>query len=192
VIVASVTRPDLGWAEGRTVADLAAFAGKEPLEWTMDFLIEDSGAPVMIIRFMDPRDVDVAMTYPYETLGSDQLAVTSDSARVHPRCYGTFVRFLAQYVRERSLVPMEQAIHRMTGMSADVVGLRDRGRVATGLVADLVLFDPATVADAATYDHPTRLAHGVEWVFVNGSPGVERGRVVARDLGRVLRRPARD
>lgn len=191
VIVASVTRPDLAWAQGRTVADLAAWAGKEPLEWTMDFLVEDMGAPVMIIRFMDPRDVDVAMTYPYETLGSDQLAVTSDGARVHPRCYGTFVRFLAQYVRERNLVPMEQAIHRMTGMAADVVGLRDRGRVATGLVADLVLFDPATVADAATYDEPTLLARGVEWVFVNGSPGVERGRVVGRDLGRVLRRPAR-
>ena len=156
----------------------------------MDFLVEDFGAPVMIIRFMDPRDVDVAMTTPTEGMGSDQLAVTADDARVHPRCYGTFVRFIAQYVRERNLVPMEQAIHRMTGMAAAVVGARDRGRVAEGFAADLVLFDPATVADRATYDQPTLLATGVEWVFVNGRPGVARGEVVARNLGRVLRRPS--
>jgi N-acyl-D-aspartate/D-glutamate deacylase len=190
IIVASVTRPDLAWVQGKTVAELSAAAGVEPLEWTMDFLVEDFGAPVMIIRFMDPRDVDVAMTTPTEGMGSDQLAVTSDDARVHPRCYGTFVRFLAQFVRERNLVPMEQAIHRMTGMAADVVGVRDRGRVAQGLAADLVLFDPATVADRATYDEPTLLATGVEWVFVNGRPGVARGELVARNLGRVLRRPA--
>lgn len=189
IIVASVTRPDLAWAQNKTVAELAAAEGKDPLEWTMDFLVADFGAPVMIIRMMDMRDVDVAMTFPLEGMGSDQLAVTSDTARVHPRCYGTFVRFLAQYVRERRLVPMEQAIHRMTGMAADIVGVKDRGRVAAGLAADLVLFDPTTVADEATYEEPTRLARGVEWVFVNGQPGVERGRVVARNLGRVLRKP---
>ena len=191
IIVASVTRPDLTWAQNRTVAEMAAADGKDPLEWTMDFLVADFGAPVMIIRMMDMRDVDVAMTFPLEGLGSDQLAVTSDSARVHPRCYGTFVRFLAQYVRERRLVPMEQAIHRMTGMAADIVGVKDRGRVATGLAADLVLFDPTTVGDEATYEEPTRLARGVEWVFVNGRPGVAQGRVVARNLGQVLRKPAR-
>ena len=189
IIVASVTRPDLAWAQGRP-SPSSQPRPAEPLEWTMDFLVEDFGAPVMIIRFMDPRDVDVAMTTPTEGMGSDQLAVTSDDARVHPRCYGTFVRFLAQYVRERNLVPMEQAIHRMTGMAAAVVGARDRGRVADGLAADLVLFDPATVADRATYDEPTLLATGVEWVFVNGRPGVARGELVARNLGRVLRRPA--
>ena len=93
-------------------------------------------------------------------------------------------------MRERNLVPMEQAIHRMTGMAAAVVGARDRGRVAEGLAADLVLFDPATVADRATYDEPTLLATGVEWVLVNGRRGRRRGELVARNLGRVLRRPA--
>ena len=189
IIVASVTRPDLRYAEGRTVADLAGAAGADPLEWTMDFLAADMAAPVMIIRMMHPKDVDVAMTFPMEGLGSDQLAVTSDDARVHPRCYGTFVRFLAQYVRERRLLPMEEAIRRMTGLAAGVIGVKDRGRIAPGLAADLVLFDPTTVADQSTYEQPTRLARGVEWVFVNGRPGVARGEIVDRGLGRVLRRP---
>ena len=183
IIVASVTRPDLAWAQGKTVAELASAAGAEPLEWTMDFLVEDFGAPVMIIRFMDPRDVDVAMTTPTEGMGSDQLAVTTDDARVHPRCYGTFVRFLAQYVRERNLVPMEQAIHRMTGMAAAVVGVRDRGRIAEGLAADLVLFDPSTVADRSTYDEPTSSRRASNGSSSTAGRGVARGELVARDLG---------
>ena len=180
--------------EGASVADIAARRGADPVA-TLLALLEESRARGMMVHFvMSEEDVRHVMRHPLAMFGSDGLVLTPRGplaeGKPHPRCYGTFVRFLAQFVRERNLVPMEQAIHRMTGMAADVVGARDRGRVAPGLAADLVLFDPATVADRATYDEPTLLATGVEWVFVNGRPGVARGDVVARNLGRVLRRPA--
>ena len=91
-------------------------------------------------------------------------------------------------MRERGLLSLESAIHKMTGLPADVLGMRDRGRIVPGAVADLVLFDPATIVDEATYEAPTRLSRGIEWVFLGGRPAMERGEIVARDLGSVIRR----
>jgi N-acyl-D-amino-acid deacylase len=188
ILIASVGSPARSAAEGFTVARLAADAGVDPLDWTFDLLVEDRAAPVMIITMMDDADVDAAIRFEATGIGSDQLGVTSDTARVHPRCYGTFARVLGRYVRERNLLSLETAIHRMTGLPAAVLGLRERGRVAAGAVADLVLFDPATVADTATYDAPTRRARGIEAVLISGRFAVDGGQIVARDLGRVLRR----
>jgi N-acyl-D-aspartate/D-glutamate deacylase len=123
-------------------------------------------------------------------IGSDLLGVTSPSARVHPRAYGTFVRVLGWGVREAGLFPLEEAIRKMTGLPAAILGLADRGRVAPGLVADLVVFDPQRVADRSTYAEPTRLAEGVEYVLIGGEPAVEAGEVVRLDGGHVLRRRA--
>ena len=144
---------------------------------------------MMIVTMMDERDVDAALRFESTGIGSDQLGVTSDEARVHPRCYGTFARVLGRYVRERSVLSLESAIHRMSGLPAEVLGLRDRGRIGVGDIADLVLFDPATIIDAATYELPTRLARGIETVLLGGRFGVDRGQIVARNLGRVIRRP---
>ena len=132
VLIASVSRPELAAAEGRSVADLAAAAGKDPLAWTLDLLIADRGSPVMIVTMMDWADVDTALTFAATGIGSDQLGVTSDTARVHPRCYGTFARVLGRYVRERGLLSLETAIHKMTGLPAEVLGLTDRGRGGAG------------------------------------------------------------
>ena len=191
VMIASVGRPDLASAEGSLVSRLAADAGVDPLDWTFDFLVADRGAPVMIITMMDWADVETALAFEWTGIGSDQLAVTSDSARVHPRCYGTFARVLGRYVRERNVLTLEAAIHKMTGMPAEILGLSGRGRITPGAVADLVLFDPATIQDESTYEAPTRLATGVETVMLGGRVAMDRGRVVARDLGRVVRRGAR-
>jgi N-acyl-D-amino-acid deacylase len=138
---------------------------------------------------MDERDMRQALSWRWSAVGSDQLGVTSPSARVHPRAYGTFVRVLGWGVREAGLFPLEEAVRKMTGLAADILGVRDRGRVAPGLVADLVLFDPSSVGDQATYEEPTRPAHGVEYVMLGGDFAVERGQPVRLDLGRVLRRP---
>ena len=189
ILIASVGRRDLAAAEGRTVADLAAAAGVDPLEWTLDLLVEDRVAPVMIITMMDWADIDTAIGFEATGIGSDQLGVTSATARVHPRCYGTFARILGRMVRERGLLTPEAAVRKMTGLPAAVLGLTDRGRIVPGAVADLVAYDPATIADEATYEAPARRARGVEWVFVAGTPAVERGEIVAANLGRVVGRP---
>jgi N-acyl-D-aspartate/D-glutamate deacylase len=139
---------------------------------------------------MDNADVDQALTFEAAGIGSDQLGVTSASARVHPRCYGTFARVLGRYVRERALLTPETAIHKMTGMPAAILGARDRGVIEAGRVADLVLYDPATILDEATYEEPTRRARGIEYVWLAGRPAILRGDIVDARLGRVVRRSA--
>jgi N-acyl-D-aspartate/D-glutamate deacylase len=190
ILIASVASPERRQAEGRRLDDLANEARLDPLEYALDLLVADRGATVMIAFSMDEADVREALRCPVAAIGSDQLGVTSPGARVHPRAYGTFARVLGWGVREAQLFELEQAIHRMTGRPASILGLTDRGRVAPGAVADLVLFDPATIADQATYEDPTRPARGVEHVLVGGEPAVEAGRIVRADLGRVLRRGA--
>jgi N-acyl-D-amino-acid deacylase len=188
VLIASVTAPERRAAEGRRVSELAAAARQDPLEYTLDLLLADRGATVMIIFLMAESDVRTALGAPFAAIGSDLLGVTSANARVHPRAYGTFVRVLGWGVRDAQLFPLEEAIHKMTGLPASILGLPDRGRIAVGAVADLVLFDPLRVADTATYEHPTRLAEGVAYVLIGGELAVDAGRLVKLDGGRVLRR----
>ena len=190
VLVASVQNPSRREAEGRRILDLAQHAGVDPLDYTLDLLIEDRGATTMVVFSMDEQDVRTALTWRWSAVGSDQLGVTSPSARVHPRAYGTFARVLGWGVREAELFPLSTAIRKMTGLSAEILGLRDRGRLEPGMVADLVLFDPASVADASTYEEPTLPARGVEYVMVGGEFAVEAGHPVRLDLGHVLRRVA--
>jgi N-acyl-D-amino-acid deacylase len=145
----------------------------------------------MVIFSMDEADVRAALCYREAGIGSDQLGVTSAEARVHPRAYGTFARVLGWAARDTGLLPLEEAVRKMTGLPAEILGLADRGRVAPGAVADLVLFDPATIQDAATYEQPTRRARGVEYVLVAGDFAIERGEPRQRRCGRVLRRASR-
>jgi len=187
ILVTSVRSPTRRAAEGRRVADLAAEARMDPLDYTMDLLIDDRGGTTMVVFHMDERDMQAALSWEFSAVGSDQLGVTSPSARVHPRAYGTFVRVLGWAVREARLFPLSEAVHKMTGLPADILGLKDRGRIAPGMLADLVLFDPATVADAATYEEPTRTARGIEHVMLRGELAVEHGRPTRLDLGQVLR-----
>ena len=189
VMIASVVDPSLRWAEGRNVAELAAERMVDPLDFTCDLLIDDRAAPVMIIFVMDEADMREALAHPVAGIGSDLLGVTSDTARVHPRTYGTFARILGWAARGEGPLDLPTAIRRMSGQTAETLGLHDRGRIAVGAVADLVVFDPARVGDASTYAEPTRLADGIEMVLIGGRTAVDGGVVVARDLGRVLRRP---
>jgi N-acyl-D-amino-acid deacylase len=187
IMIASVNAPDRKSAEGRRVAEAAGDARKDPLDYVLDLLIADRGSTTMIVFHMDERDMREALGWQWSAVGSDQLGVTSTHARVHPRAYGTFVRVLGWAVREAELFPLKAAVHKMTGLPAAILGLADRGRVAPAAKADLVLFDPSRVADAATYAEPTRLAQGVEYVMLGGEFAVERGTPVRLDLGRVIR-----
>jgi N-acyl-D-amino-acid deacylase len=187
VMIASVRDPARRTVEGQLVADLAREADSDPLDYTLDLLIADRGATTMIVFLMDERDMRQALSWRWSAVGSDQLGVTSPSARVHPRAYGTFARVAGWGVRDAGLFPLAEAVRKMSGLAAEILGLKDRGRVAPGMIADLVLFDPAAIADAATYDEPTRPARGVEYVMLGGEFGVDQGKAARLDLGRVLR-----
>jgi N-acyl-D-amino-acid deacylase len=188
VMIASVASAESRAAEGRRISELASAARADPLDYALDLLLADRGATVMVIFLMDESDVRTALSAPFAAIGSDLLGVTSPQARVHPRAYGTFARVLGWGVREAQLFPLATAIHKMTGLSASILGLRDRGTIAPGAIADLVLFDPVRITDTATYEHPTRLAEGVEYVLIGGEFAVDAGQLVKLDGGRVLRR----
>jgi N-acyl-D-amino-acid deacylase len=188
IMIAAVTDPALAWLEGRTIAVASAGSRRDPLELVFETIVADRGATTMIVALMSEPDVDAIIADPSTSIGSDQLGVVSDDARVHPRCYGTFARILGRYVRERGLVDLPTAIHRMTGLPASILRMDDRGRIAPGAIADLVLFDPQTIADTSTYDAPTDRATGVEMVLLAGRAALDGGRIVDPRLGRVLRR----
>lgn len=177
--------------EGGLVDALARRDGKDPLDLVLDALLIDRGATMMIAHFMADADVDTVYRAPFVAVGSDQLGVLARDTRVHPRAYGTFARLMGPWVRERGLLDMASAIHRATGLAASILGLTDRGVVAPGMVADLVLLDPHRLTDRATYEEPTLLATGVEAVWLAGRTAIEGGIVRDARLGRVVRRPAR-
>lgn len=188
--IAAVADPSLAALEGLTLTEGAARAGTDPVAFVCDTIVADHGATTMIVTLMDAPDVDLILGDPSTAIGSDQLGVTSPTARVHPRAYGTFVRFLGRYVRDRSQLDLATAIHRMTGLPANILGLEDRGRLAAGAIADLVVLDPDTVTDTSTYEAPTLPPRGIEAVLLGGRFAVDGGRVVDASLGRVLRRAA--
>jgi N-acyl-D-amino-acid deacylase len=132
------------------------------------------------------------MRWPQTMIGSDASSVAPygplGEGKPHPRAYGTFPRVLGRYVRDQGVVTLEEAIHKMTGLPAARLGLSDRGLVRAGAHADLVVFDPATIGDRATFDSPHQYATGIEHVLVNGVPVVEGGEHTGALPGRVLRR----
>jgi N-acyl-D-amino-acid deacylase len=171
--------------QGQTVAQVAERLGL-PLEQALARILAGPGRETLIVHFsMDEADVETNLRHPLVMIGSDGLPVPEGLP--HPRLFGTFPRVLGVYVRERGLVPLEEAVRRMTSLPAAVFGLTDRGVIAEGLWADLVLFDPAAVRDTATYDDPKREPEGIALVVVNGAVAYEDGRHTAAGSGRLLR-----
>jgi N-acyl-D-amino-acid deacylase len=173
--------------EGKSLAEAARASGSDPYEFLFDLLLEEEAGTVMVVFTMREEDVRQALAWKGTAIGSDQLGVFSDTARVHPRAYGTFARVLGRYVRETGLFSLPEAVRRMTGLPAAILGLSDRGHVREGLVADLVVFDATRVIDRSTYQEPTLPPVGIEYVVVNGTVVLDRREVTGVRVGRSLR-----
>lgn len=172
------------WVIGKSLSEIAAEWGIEPFEAVARLLLEEDHAVSMILFALDEDDVRTLMRQPFVMAGSDGLMGGSP----HPRTYGTFPRILGHYVREEQLMPLEQAVHKMTGLSAWRLGFKDRGVLREGAFADVVVFDPETVIDRSTYAEPRVHPDGMVHVFVNGQPAVRDGHATGVLAGRVLKR----
>jgi len=171
--------------EGRRLAALAAEWGLDD-EATARRVVEAEGEACFVVVFtMDEADVKTVMAHPTTMIGSDGVPA---GGKPHPRLYGCFARVLGHYVREVQVLDLPTAIHRMTGMPAAKFELRDRGVIRPGAFADLVVFDPARIADVATYDEPRRSPAGIHAVYVNGIAVAREGRHTGARPGRALRR----
>lgn len=149
------------------------------------------GDRTISIQFMiDEADIETNLRHPSMMIGSD--GIPDLTGRPHPRLFGTFPRVLGDYVRDRGIISLEEAIRRMTSLSCQRFGLNERGEIREGWWADLVVFDPETIADSATYDDPMQEAVGVALVLVNGQVAYDRGRHTGVGAGRVLRYSAAD
>jgi N-acyl-D-amino-acid deacylase len=171
--------------DGVAVADAAANAGKRPIDWVCELLVERRLSVSCIAHIGNEENVRAIMAHPAHTAGSDGILV---GEHPHPRSWGTFPRYLAVYVRELGVLGWEQAIRKMTSLPAQRLGFRDRGLLRPGMAADVVCFDPDTVRDTATYDEPRRLPDGIPYVIVNGRPVVDDGHHTGELPGRALRR----
>jgi N-acyl-D-amino-acid deacylase len=185
VIVLSSVKHDHS-LEGRTLRDVVTERGGPFYDAVFDLLADEDAAIVCIAHALSEADVETVMAHPVSLIGSDGFPMRTGNP--HPRTYGTFPRVLGRYVREQGLLDLESAVHRMTGMTAAKLGLEDRGRIAAGQAADLVLFDPKTVSDRATYDAPKLFPAGIPHVFVNGAWTVRDGEHTGARAGRVLRK----
>lgn len=193
VLVASVLTDSVKYAEGKTIAQIAALWHADPIDALMDLLLKDHANTGAIYFSMSEADVVHGMQQWWVSVNTDYGGVAPDGplsrSKVHPRTYGTFARILGRYVREQHVMPLEFAIRKMTSLAAHRVGLTDRGLLAPGLAADITVFDPQTIIDRATFEDPHQASVGVQYVLVNGVPVLDHGKVTDARPGRGLRGP---
>ncbi|HEV3140589.1 MAG TPA: D-aminoacylase [Vicinamibacterales bacterium] len=193
VLLSSVLNPELRQYEGMTLTAIGKAMGKDPRDAVMDLVIADRGESSVIISIMTDEDVEAALRHPLVGVGTDSGAQAEDGrlseSKSHPRAWGSFPRILGRYVRDQRLLSLEEAIRKMTSKAAARVHLSDRGVLRPGLMADMTVFDPATIRDASTFDDPKHYSVGVKHVFVNGRRVVADGAMTSERPGRALRGP---
>ncbi len=193
VIVSGVVNPDLKKYDGKTLAQVAKEQGKEPLDALMDLVIADKAQTGAIYFIASENDLRCGLQQPWTSIGLDGSETSLDGPlfdpHSHPRAFGSMPRFLGHYVREEHLLPLEQAVRKITSLPAQRERLRDRGLLREGFFADITIFDPATIIDKATYENPAEISEGVKFVFVNGKLEYEGGKLTGTNAGRILRGP---
>jgi len=190
MVVSCARRKD---AEAKRLSEIAAARGLDPLDALFEILRDEDGGGYVILFQLDEQDVRTVLTHPAVMIGSDGAALApygeGSDTTPHPRSYGTFPRVLGEYAREQRVLSLPQAVHKMTGLPAARLRLRDRGVLRPGARADLVVFDARTVADQATYDRPHRYPVGIEQVIVNGRFVIKHGEHTGSLPGRILTPP---
>ena len=191
VQLASFTEPSLKPLTGKTLAEVAKMRGVRPEQAVIDLVLADQGRSSAIYFLMSEENVRREAAIPWVSFGSDGEASAPEGvflkSTTHPRAYGNFARFLGKYVRDEKVVPLAEGIRRLTSLPASNLGLRDRGLLKPGMVADIVLFDPATIADHSTFAKPMQFATGVHQVFVNGVQVLKDGEPTGAKPGRFVK-----
>jgi dihydroorotase/N-acyl-D-amino-acid deacylase len=195
VMVSAVLSDSLKKYEGRTIAAIAADEKKDPRDALIDIVIADRANAYCILAIMDEKDVRTALAHPLVSFCTDSEAKATDGPfskeYSHPRGWGSAARILGHYVRDEKLLPLEEAIRKMTSFAAASAGLQDRGILRPGFAADVTVFDPKTVRDVATFENPNRYSEGIRFVAVNGTLVVDAGRLTGQAPGKPLRLRAR-
>src|SRR6266704_2976522 len=193
VLVGVVHNPKLLPLQGKTLAEIARLWNKDPMNTLFDLLIEDHALTSVAVFGMSEPDVSLALQQPWVSVDNDSSGTSPDGIlgqeHPHPRAYGTFPRILRKYVREEHKLTLEDAIRKFSALPAQRMRLTERGVLKSGMCADIVIFDPATIHDAATFDRPNQLSQGMEYVLVNGDLDIDQARMTGTLIGRVLRGP---
>jgi len=178
---------------GKTLGEVAKLRGTSLQDTAMDLVVED-GSRVQVVYFLMTEDnVKRQIQVPWVSFGSDAASMAAEGVflktSTHPRAYGNFARLLGKYVRDEHVIPLEDAVRKLTSLPADTLRVKDRGRLAVGQYADVVVFDPKTIADRATYEQPHQYAVGMRHVWVNGVRVLKDGEHTGAKPGRVVRGP---
>jgi N-acyl-D-amino-acid deacylase len=191
VLICVVQNPKLLPLQGKTLAEVAKIWNKDPMDALFDLLIEDNAFTEVAVFGMSEPDVVLALQQPWVSIDNDSEGTSPEGIlgqeHPHPRAYGTFPRILRKYVREEKKLTLEDAIRKFSALPAQRMRLADRGVLKAGMWADVVVFDPATVRDVATFDNPNQLSEGMEYVLVNGVPVIDQGKMTGAKPGKVQR-----
>ena len=194
ILLCVVQNPKLLPLQGKTIAQIANICNKDPIDTIFDLLIDDDAFTSVAVFGMSEPDVLLALQQPWVSVCNDSQGTAPDGLlgreHPHPRAYGTFPHILRKYVREDQKLRLEEAIRKFSALPAQRLRLTDRGVLKQGLWADIVIFDPATITDRATFENPNQLSDGMHYVLVNGVPVVENGKPTDALPGRVVRGPS--
>jgi dihydroorotase/N-acyl-D-amino-acid deacylase len=193
ILICSVNNPELVKYQGKRVSEIAKEWGEDGIDTIFDFLVKDKAGTYVTVFGMDEPDVALALQQPWVSIDNDASGTSPEGLlgkdHPHPRAYGTFPRILAKYVRDEHKLTLSDAIRKFTSLPAQREHLTDRGVIKQGMWADLVVFDPATIHDVATYADPNKFSAGMQYVLVNGVPVIEDGKMTGKRPGKVLRGP---
>jgi dihydroorotase/N-acyl-D-amino-acid deacylase len=193
VQIAVVANPQLHALQGKRLSDVAAEWKEDPIDALCDILIKDKAFTEVAVFGMDEPDVLLALKQPWVSIDNDSQGTSPEGLlgqeHPHPRAYGTFPRILRKYVREENQLTLADAIRKFSALPAQRMRLTDRGVLKQGMWADVVVFDPATIRDKATFESPNQFSEGMEYVLVNGVPVIENGKMTGALPGKVLRGP---
>jgi N-acyl-D-amino-acid deacylase len=191
VMIAGVINPELKKYDGKMVSEMAAAEKKPELDALFDFLLADQAQTGALYFMANEQDLLYAIKQRWTSIGLDANETALDGPLYephnHPRAFGSMPRFLGRYVRDQKLMPLEEAIRKITSMPAQREHLIDRGLIKTGSYADITIFDPGTIIDEATYENPNQLAKGVDYVLVNGQIEFDHGALTWIKSGHPLR-----